>query len=132
MKPMILPGGTGMAMVTLDLVVGNNGQNYVYENIGGYLKKAWSADGEKDSAEDDTRSVAWGDWDGDGDLDLAVGNWSKPNRVYINSIEGGLRELVLDWSSPQSENTNSVAWEDWDGDGNIDLVVGNSKNQSYL
>ena len=36
---------------------------------------------------DPTTSIAWGDVDGDGDLDLAVGNNGRPLRVYAN--EGG-------------------------------------------
>ena len=60
--------------------------------------------------------MAWGDWDGDGDLDLAAGA-----RVYEN--EGG--SLNLAWESTARGSTNSVAWGDWDGDGYLDLLVGN-------
>ncbi|RLE32484.1 MAG: hypothetical protein DRJ61_09330, partial [Acidobacteria bacterium] len=74
------------------------------------------------SAESDwARSVAWGDWDGDGDLDLAVGNEPQPNRVYENT--GGA--LSSAWISADSDSTFSVAWGDWDGDGDLDLAAGN-------
>ena len=114
----------------LDLAVGNfiedisSGQsNRVYRNDGGILILEWT------SAETDhSWSVAWGDWDEDGDLDLAVGNTSEPNRVYSN--EDGT--LVLRWSSADTEDTRSVAWGDWDGDGDLDLAVGNLSEPNHV
>ncbi|MCI0395709.1 MAG: FG-GAP-like repeat-containing protein, partial [Chloroflexi bacterium] len=111
----------------LDLAVGNFEQlNKVYQNNGldgsGNLQMAllWDA-----ASADFTNSVAWGDVDGDGDLDLAVGNGQdgEPNRVYLNS--GGTLDEVAAWNSTENDRTMSVAWGDVDGDGDLDLAVGN-------
>ncbi len=75
---------------------------------------------------DDTRSVAWGDMDEDGDLDLAVGNEYQPNKVYIN--QNGVLQTTATWASDEdmdSKSTESVAWGDIDGDGDLDLAAGN-------
>ncbi len=88
----------------------------MYANTGGALASTWTS-----AYSDDTVSVAWGDWDGDGDLDLAAGNFGQPNRVYANS--GGA--LASAWTSADSDDTRSVAWGDWDGDGDLDLAAGN-------
>ncbi|MCB0081375.1 MAG: VCBS repeat-containing protein, partial [Caldilineaceae bacterium] len=62
-------------------------------------------------------SIAWGDVDRDGDLDLAVGNYGDRNQVYKN--ENG--SLVPAWESVERFDTTSVAWGDVDGDGDLDL-----------
>jgi hypothetical protein len=72
---------------------------------------------------ENTNSIAWGDVDGDGDLDLAVGNAGSPNQLFLN--ENGVISSTAVWSSPESDHTNSVAWGDVDGDGDLDLAVGN-------
>ena len=71
---------------------------------------------------DATLSVAWGDWDGDGDLDLVAGANYAPTRVYDNV--GG--SFALAWSSTETDSARGVAWGDWDGDGDLDLAVANN------
>lgn len=70
-----------------------------------------------------TQSLAWGDVDGDGDLDLAVGNDGTPTQLYLN--QDGTLPLTANWVSDESDSTQSVAWGDVDGDGDLDLAVGN-------
>jgi hypothetical protein len=124
-----------------DLAMGNDRQrNYVYENDGGTLildpDQGWGWQSEGQGQRKKTSSVAWGDWDGDGDLDLAVGNTNQHNQVYEND-QG---DLLFDpnqgygWKSSRPRmNTRSVAWGDWDGDGDLDLAFGNyhDANQIY-
>lgn len=59
------------------------------------------------------RDVVWGDYDGDGDLDLAQANRGYPVRVYSNT---GIT-LANDWIAPAAADSVAVDWGDWDGDG---------------
>lgn len=71
----------------------------------------------------ETKDIAFADWDGDGDLDVAVGNSGQPVQVFEN-INGTFDPLPA-WESSESWHTNSVAWGDWNNDGDLDLAVGN-------
>ncbi len=130
----------------LDLAFGNaddaqGGEvNQVYRNDGsGNFSLAWESTGDLKN----TYSVAWGDMDGDGDLDLAFANGStglfmegQINQVYRNNGNGSFSPA---WESTgELKDTASVAWGDVDSDGDLDLVFGNRKdfdgdiNQVYL
>ncbi|MCA9871326.1 MAG: VCBS repeat-containing protein, partial [Anaerolineae bacterium] len=65
---------------------------------------------------DPSRAVAWGDVDNDGDLDLAVANYGKPNRVYINDngvlVTDPARVWLSDAPFEQGDLTTSLAWGD--------------------
>ncbi|HSH01198.1 MAG TPA: VCBS repeat-containing protein, partial [Anaerolineae bacterium] len=75
-----------------------------------------------------TNTLAWGDSDGDGDLDLAVGN-NGQNELYLNDGKGN---FTLGAFPTDSQDTTSVAWGDIDGDGDLDLAVGNFNQPNQL
>ncbi len=77
------------------------------------------------SLDDRSYCVAWGDYDNDGDQDLAVGN-NGPNHIYENE-EGNLTAEPV-WESQDTEDTtvtHEVMWGDIDENGWLDLVAVN-------
>jgi uncharacterized repeat protein (TIGR01451 family) len=122
----------------LDLVAGNEtGQtNRLYLNNGTADPFAGVSGSDISGDVDTTLSVALGDVDGDGDLDLMAGNDGEANRLYLNN---GTADPFAGVSgsdiSSDAHHTAFVALGDVDGDGDLDLVVGNynyQANRLYL
>jgi ELWxxDGT repeat protein len=79
-------------------------------------------------------SVAWGDYSGDGKLDLiitglAYGQAAIPiSRLYKNNGDG---QFTVDNSLTLPDvSSSSVAWGDYSGDGKLDLIITGSNNLS--
>ena len=68
---------------------------------------------------------AWGDIDGDGDLDLALCGESDEGRVTLiyENRSGALTELSNEVIGVQNESSGGLAWGDYDGDGDLDLAL---------
>jgi hypothetical protein len=114
----------------LDLVVGNDQQpNRLYLNNGSgrytdATPELWL------TLNDSSRSVALGDVDADGDLDLVVGNYSQQSRLYLNNGRGGFTDVTTARMPDDNDPTAAVALGDVDADGDLDLLVGNRSGTS--
>lgn len=110
-----------------DVVVGNsgtNGQNFLWINDskrpGYFLEATLKA---LPQLNDATQSIKLADLDGDGDLDMVVGNEIPPNRLLINDGHGVFTESQLDL--PEPLHTREVLVFDADMDGDLDIVFAN-------
>jgi hypothetical protein len=78
----------------------------------------------------DSHSLALGDLDGDGDLDVVIVNFNAVNNVWLNNGSGGFSPHpstpTFGASSGSLSNGQDVALGDLDGDGDLDAVIANS------
>ena len=109
----------------LDLFVANfYGANELYHNAGGgSFTKVTS--GDVVSSTGSSQSAAWGDYDGDGRLDLFVANGGAANELYHNAGGGSFTKVTSGDMVSSTGNSQSAAWGDYDGDGRLDLFVAN-------
>ncbi len=89
-----------------------------------------------------TQAASWADYDGDGDLDLAIGNESPvgttkpttlhgrtgrpyPSQLFRNNGDGTFTDVARAAGVTNLRFAKSVAWGDYDDDGDPDLYVSN-------
>ncbi|MCA9753398.1 MAG: VCBS repeat-containing protein, partial [Gemmatimonadetes bacterium] len=64
------------------------------------------------------------DWDNDGDLDIYLVKFAQPNVLYRNDGSNGW--AIKNTGQVEEDGLgNAFAWGDFDGDGGIDMYVGN-------
>ncbi len=67
---------------------------------------------------------AWGDFDGDGYLDLWTTNHKHKPSLYRNNGDGTFTDIIDQvWDAYPFADTHGVAWADFDNDGDQDLIT---------
>ena len=115
-----------------DIYVGTtNGVNTLYRN---YRDMTFSEVGVLAGVADEGRTYAavWGDFDNDGDLDLATGNYIDPNRFYENNGDGTFADRTVAYGVGHTGQCRSLHAADYDGDGWLDLFVVNLSGSNVL
>jgi enediyne biosynthesis protein E4 len=69
--------------------------------------------------------AVWGDFDNDGWSDLYIVKWSAPNRLFHNNHDGTFTDVTVTSGTGDTSNGNAAIWFDYNGDGFLDLYIGN-------
>lgn len=72
---------------------------------------------------------AWGDYDKDGDIDLAVGGYDGDNLLFKNDGTGNFEKVEENDFVNDGGYTEGLAWADYDNDGDLDIFT--AKNNYF-
>ncbi len=136
----LFPGASGLASADydgdgdLDLYITNvSGPNLLLRNDGAFtFTDTTAAAGVDDGAQGE--GPAWGDYDGDGWLDLYLPNYSVaasanpgPNRLYRNQGDGTFVDVLGATGMDGDGYTFQARFLDYDEDGDADLYISNDR-----
>ncbi len=76
--------------------------------------------------------AAWGDYDGDGYVDLFVANNQKQNLLFHNDGAGSFTKVTTGEIITDRAVSYSATWGDYDNDGDLDLFVANRGGGNFL
>ncbi len=109
------------------------GTNELFLNNGsGYFRPVSLQKNRACSLKERTNSVAFGDIDNDGDLDLFIANEQSTNRLFINDGLGYFNEITEEAGLKSEFGGTSASFGDIDGDNDLDLVVVNWSKPNLL
>ncbi|MBL9139416.1 MAG: VCBS repeat-containing protein, partial [Verrucomicrobiales bacterium] len=120
-----------------DLVGANNGgASLFYENIAfsGFEERTNGVFGTRDT-ETSTATLAWGDYDNDGDSDLLLVTGLGPIRLYRNEAGHQLRAVTnepLTLGGASFVGTAGGAWADFNNDGWLDVLISRRSGSPLL
>ena len=86
----------------------------------------------------ETREADFGDFDGDGDLDLFFANVNfrqvkdNQNRLFINDGKGHFTDATAELLPQEKMHTVDGDFLDVDQDGDLDILTGNGFGHSYM
>jgi hypothetical protein len=105
----LLTGDTGSTQVSK--VYRNDAAGSAFTDVGAGLTAV------------DSSSVAWGDYDNDGDLDILLTGYTgstQVSKVYRNDGGGTFTDIS---AALTGVRISSVAWGDYDNDGDLDILL---------
>ena len=119
----------------LDLAeINYEGPAQIYRNVNGIFERSpfWSYTFGNNDADSTMTSLAWGDVDNDGDLDLMVGIYYEGIELFLNN--GGTLSSNPSWVRSTDRATLDIELSDLNNDGFLDLIEGaaGQKNHVYM
>ena len=72
-----------------------------------------------------TQTASWADFDGDGNLDLYIGNENTPSQLFKNNGNGTFTDVAKQAGVENKRFAKGVVWGDYDNDDDPDLYVSN-------
>jgi hypothetical protein len=114
----------------VDIFVSSSGRNtpcHLFRNNGNgtFTDVAEAAGIANLNEEGGVMDAVWGDFDNDGWPDLYVVKWSAPNRLFRNNHDGTFTDVTKSSGTGAVSNGNAAIWFDYNGDGFLDLYIGN-------
>ncbi len=104
----------------------NGPPNFLFRNRGdGTFEDVTEAAGLMANNNRYSFAPAWADYDSDGDQDLYVANDFGRNNLYRNEGDGTFIDVAGEAGVGDLAAGMSASWADYDGDGQLDLYVGN-------